>query len=250
MARNPRLEHVKTKARTRGDVRSVGVAYLSRLYPVVYHMHEVLRLHSGDEISIGTSMRQYVIALATHLETFFRDMLRFAIERDTSVFERLVRENHLRVPSAPDLASAGVTAFDFVAEAVTLQSAASVAGALDSFFPSSGFRVAVESTALVYVIPSKSAATQGFPIVAFPNWFDDLGRIFELRHEFVHDANSTTGPKRSDLATLESLAVVLPQYVTMMFFAAQLARVGDSADGMPAMLLVEDFLANDWEVVP
>lgn len=247
MARNPRLEHVKAKVKTRGDVRDVGVTYLSRLYPIVYHMHEVLRLHVGDDTSVSTSIRQYVIALAAHLETFFRDVVRFAVERDTSAFERIVHEHHLRVPSVRDLASAGVTAFDFVAEAFTLQSAGSVAGALDSFFLPSGFRVAVERTSLPYAIPSRSARTRGFPITAFPNWFDDLAQIFELRHEFVHDANSTTGIARGHIARLESLAIVLPQYVTMMFFATQVAAI-DGSNTMPAMFLVEDFLATDWAI--
>jgi hypothetical protein len=77
-----------------------------------------------------------------------------------------------------------------------------------------------------------------------------LNSLFDLRHEFVHDANSTTMLSRSDVARLESVAVILPQYVTMMVGAVRLAAVMRGVGSMPAMLLVEDLLATDWEVAP
>lgn len=250
MVRNPKPKHVKAKVLTRGDVREVGINYLSRLYPIVHHMHEVLRLHTSDVISIQTSVHQYVVALASHLETFFRDTLRFALEQDALFFDRIVHAQHLRLPDEHQLAQAGVTRFDFAAEAFTLQSAESIASALDPLFAPNGFRAAVESSQFVYAIPSRSALGCGFPLSAFPNWWTDFSQLFELRHEFVHDANSKSSVEHKHIARLESLAVLLPQYVTLMILDAGPIDPANKTGMVPAMLLVEDFLAADWEIVP
>lgn len=251
MVRHPKLENVKAKARTRGDVREVGISYMSRLYPIVHHMHEVLRLHAGNDVSIQTSIRHYVIALATHLETFFRDIFRFTLEQDVSFFDRIVQVHRLRLPTEQELAQEGITRYDFVAETLTLQSAGSIAEALDPLFAPAGFKAAVENTRLVYAIPSRSAVTHGFPLSAFPDWWKDFTQLFELRHELLHDANSTTCIERTYIARLESLAVILPQYVTLMVFTNGHSKtINMMEDGLPAFLLVEDFLATDWEIAP
>jgi hypothetical protein len=248
MARNPKLEHIKAKVRTRGDVREVGISYFSRLYPIVFHMHEVLRLHAGNDTSIRTSIRQYVIALAGHLETFFRDIFRFALEQDVSFFDRIVQEHRLRVPEESVLAQEGVTRYDFVSEAMTLQSVGSIAGAFDLLFLPDGFRTSIETTRLAYAIPSRAALVHGFPLSAFPNWWQDLTQLFELRHELTHDANSTTCIEPSHIARLESLAVILPQYMTLMVFTSG-GTEANKADAIPAIFLIEDFLATDWKIV-
>lgn len=248
MPRNPKLDHVKAKAGTRGDVHEVGWKYLSRLYPIVHHMHQVLLLHRDDESSLQVSTRQYVIALATHLETFFRDIFRYALESDSHIFDHTVRKHRLRVPSDHDLAQQGVTGYDFIAESLTLQSAESIADALDPLFVPNGFRFAVEHTQFQYAIPSKSAFGQGFPLTAFPDWWQDFTQIFNLRHEFIHDANSAAFVRPLEVGRLESLAVILPQYVTMMVGAVRLVFTVQSLGNVVPMFLVEDILATDWEV--
>ncbi|PKQ82948.1 hypothetical protein AOX56_00025 [Aeromonas sobria] len=222
---------------------------MSRLYPIVHHMHEVLRLHASDETSIQTSIRQYVIALAGHLETYFRDIFRFALEQDASFFDRIIQAHCIRLPAEHALEHEGITRYDFISEALTLQSAGSVAGALDPLFLPDGFQAAVENTRLVYAVPSRSALGHGFPLSAFPNWWKDFTQLFELRHELVHDANTRYCVEGSHIARLESLAVVLPQYVTLMVLTNGHPETINKADATPAILLVEDFLATDWEAV-
>jgi hypothetical protein len=249
MVRAPKLEHVKAKVQTRGDVRAVGINYMSRLYAVVHHMHEVLRVRGEDTDLIQTSIRQYLIALAGHLETFFRDIFRFTLENDASFYDRTVQAHRLRLPAAKQLVEVGITGFDYVAETLTLQSASSIAEALDPFFLPNGFRSAVENTQLVYAVPSRSAIGRGFPLVMFPEWWEDLSQLFQLRHELIHDANSTSFIERHVIARLEALAVMLPQYVTLMVFSSGAQEAAEQEDRLPAMLLVEDFLAKDWQIV-
>jgi hypothetical protein len=213
-------------------------------------MHQVLHLHSDDKDSLQTGMRQYVIALASHLETFFRDVFRYALENDRRVYDQILQRERIRVPSEQELVSQGITRHDFVAETLTLQSAGSIASALDPLFPPRGFRIAVEQTQLEYAVPARSARGRGFPMSAFPDWWQDLSKIFELRHEFAHDANSTASMSASEMARLESLAVMLPQYVIIMAGAARLVAAGSAPGVLPAMLLVEDLLADDWQTVP
>lgn len=250
MARNPRIEHVKAKAHTRGDVREVGIRYMSRLYPVVHHMHEVLRLHANNDASIQTSIGQYIVALVSHLETFFRDIFRYSLEGDASFFGNIVQLHRIKIPLEDVLEKEGFTIYDFVAEVLALQSAESVAKAFDPLFPPYGFRKSVENTRIVYTVPSRSALAQGFPVFAFPNWWGDFAQLFDLRHELIHDANATYCVERSRIAELESLAIILPQYVTLMVFAKVHPEIVDKSDGTAAILLVEDFLATDWLVIP
>ena len=250
MARTPKIDHVRSKVQTRGDVREVGWQYLSRLYRVVYHMHQVLNRHSEDKVSLQISKQQYVVALACHLETFFRDIFRYVLENDQKVYNQIVQAELIRVPSERDLVAHGVTRFDFVAETLTLQSAGSIASALDPFFSPNGFRFAVEHTQHEYAVLTKSECGRGFPLSLFPDWWQDLSNIFEMRHEFTHDANSTASVTAQEIARLESLAVLLPQYVVMMVGAVRIVAVGPDHGKLPAMLLVEDLLSEDWEIVP
>lgn len=250
MARSPRLDHVRSKVQTRGDVREVGWQYLSRLYPVVHHMHQILHHLSTDTASLEIGKRQYVVAIAGHLETFFRDIFRYVLENDQCVYDQIVQTARIRVPAEHDLAVQGVTRHDFVAEALTLQSAESIASALDSMFSPNGFRFAIEHTQHTYAVPAKSACSRGFPLSVFPDWWQDLSKIFDMRHELVHDANSTAFVSSVEMARLESLAVLLPQYVTMMVGAVRLVAADPVHGELPAMLLVEDLLADDWQTVP
>ncbi|WP_437992294.1 HEPN domain-containing protein [Sorangium sp. So ce145] len=250
MARSPKLEHVRSKVQTRGDIREVGSKYLSRLHPVVHHMHQVLGRHSDDKSSLQIGTRQYVIALAGHLETFFRDIFRYILENNPEVYNQIVQGEHIRVPVERDLAAHGVNRHDFVAEAFTLQSAGSIASALDPLFSPKGFRFAVEHSQLEYAVPARSAMGRGFPLSAFPDWWQDLSKILDLRHEFAHDANSTASVDAFEMARLESLAVLLPQYVTIMVGAVRLVAGSPCHEELPVMLLVEDLLANDWQIVP
>lgn len=250
MARSPRLNHVRSKVQSRGDVREVGWQYLSRLHPVVHHMHQVLRRHSTDTVSLEIGKRQYVIALAGHLETFFRDIFRYVLETDQRVYDEIIEKERIRVPAEHDLAVQGVTRHDFVAEALTLQSAGSIARALDPMFSPNGFRFAIEHTQHAYAVPAKSVCGRGFPLSVFPDWWQDLSKIFDMRHEFAHDANSTTSVSSVEMARLESLAVLLPQYVTMMVGAVRLVAAYPIHGELPAMLLVEDLLTEDWQMEP
>jgi hypothetical protein len=249
MVRTPKLEHVKTKAQTRGDVRAVGVNYLSRLYAIVRHMHEVLRVHGEDSALIQTSIQQYLIALASHLETFFRDVFRFALEHNTPFFDRTVQIHRLRLPPAQQLVEIGITRFDYVAETLTLQSASSIADALDPFFSPNSFRSAVENTQLVYVVPSRSVIGQGFPLTVFPGWWENLSQLFQLRHELIHDANSTFVVEWPVIERLEALAIMLPQYVTLMVFSFENLGAAEQENPLPAILIVDDFLAQDWQII-
>src|SRR5262245_53178414 len=113
MTRRPPLDRVASKALSRGDVRSVGMACLQRMFMLAYHMHEVLRLHPGDGLSVQVGMRQYVIALATHLETFFRDLIRALAEADTDGFARLVSSTDFQWPADVELTARGLTRYDF-----------------------------------------------------------------------------------------------------------------------------------------
>ena len=248
MARNPKIEHIKTKVRTRGDIREVGTKYLFRLYPIVHHMHEVLRLHAKDNDSIQTSIHQYIISLASHLETFFRDIFRYSIEYSEIFCDRIIKAHRLRLPADDDLAQQGIARYDFIAETMTLQSLGSIANVFDLLFLPEGFRAAVENTQCIYGVPSRSAVTRGFPILAFPNWWQDFTQIFELRHELVHDANSTLYIDRQLIAKLESLAVIMPQYVVLMINANHFSMPYHN-DTVPTIFLVEDFLAKDWCIV-
>ena len=260
MIRAPKFEQIKAKARTRGNILEVRISYLSRLYVIVHHMHEVLRLHAGNNTSIQHGIRQYVMDLAGHLETFFRDLFRFTLEQDASFFDRIVQAHHLKLPTEARLTQHGVSRYDFVAETLTLQSVGSIAIAFDPLFFPATFRNAVETSDILYAIPSRSGVARGFPLSAFPNWWDDFTRLFALSHAFDHDANSTTLVDRAEIARLESLAVILPQYVALMVpshrsCGAEQARYlvtggVDKADAIPVIFLVEDFLATDWEIVP
>ena len=190
-----------------------------------------------------------MIALASHLETFFRDIFRFTLEHNASFFERTVQAHRLRLPAEQQLVEMGGSRFDYVAETLTLQSVSSIGDAFDPLFRPDSFRWAVENTQLVYAVPSRSAIGKGFPLAAFPEWWENLSQLFQLRHELIHDANSTSVIERPVIARLESLAILLPQYVALMVVPNGNEEVGEQEEALPAMLLVEDFLAKDRQIV-
>ena len=83
-----------------------------------------------------------------------------------------------------------MTRYDFVAETLTLQSAVSISDALDLYFYPGGFRSAIESSRIIYAVPSRGARASNFPLSAFPGYWEDLKQIFDLRHELAHPSST------------------------------------------------------------
>jgi hypothetical protein len=73
-----------------------------------------------------------------------------------------------------------------------------------------------------------------------------LGRTFSLRHEFAHDANSKTLVLAEEIRRIETTALLTCQITALLPGIAP--KVVVNGGNLPAILLVEDLISDDWEI--
>lgn len=139
--------------------------------------------------------------------------------------------------------SEGVSAEEFAASA-SFQNAEAINQNLSIFFSTSFFEV-LDQFELVCDIPA--ARRPGPAHLKLPSsWQSDLDRVFSLRHEFAHDANSKTQVRTEEMQRIETTALLICQITAMLPGIEPSIIV--SGRPLPAILLVADLISNDWEI--
>jgi hypothetical protein len=191
-------------------------------------------------------MRAYIIGIAACLETFFRDLYLFRLQSDSALIQEVLTENGLResINNLPKYLANGLPAEEFAAAQVSFQSAVAIDKNFAIFFGESFFD-ALDQFELVCEVP---ASKQPGParLKMLPGWRIDVDRVFSLRHEFAHDANSTTKVSIEEMRGIETTALLLCQ-MTGWFSELRSGRIYTSRD-LPAVLLISDLIADDWEL--
>jgi hypothetical protein len=194
------------------------------------------------------AMKSYIIGMAACMETFFRDLYLSVLERDAGLIRKVLTTNPRRDSDAAmqRYLDDGVPLPEFAAAQVSFQNAESIDRNLSVFFVNGTFFGVLGNFELLCAIPS--ANEPGLArMKLLPDWEQHLARIFALRHEFAHDGNSKTMIDPQEMRALETTAILICQ---MASFLEPLGSSGTLSDesSVPALLLIADLMADDWEL--
>jgi hypothetical protein len=233
----------------RGDARGAVLNFLLNLSQYARFMREFLPMRPERNGVLQVAMKSYIIGMAACIETLFRDLYLSVLERDAGLIKKALSTNPRRDSDAAiqRYLDDGVPLPELAAAQVSFQNAESIDRNLSVFFIHSTFFEALGDFELLCAIPSVNRPGLA-RMKLFPDWQEHLARIFVLRHEFAHDGNSKTVIDLQEMRSLETAAILICQ---MAGFLEPLGSAGNSTDEstVPALFLIEDLIADDWEFV-
>jgi hypothetical protein len=232
----------------RGDAQGFVLNFLLNFSAHARLMRTFLPPTEEKKDILQAAMRAYTIGMAASLETYFRDLYLCLLERDPNLVQKALDVNGRResVTAMSGYLADGVSTAEFAATQVSFQSAGAINRNFSVFFETGPFFDVLDRFELVCAIPSVKRPGLA-QLKLFPGWQTDLARIFNLRHEFAHDANSKTQLDPHEMRRLETTAIVLCQLTA---YSPEITpSVGQDESSVPVILLISDIIADDWEVV-
>jgi hypothetical protein len=245
MSAMKKADILKQRESHRGDPQAFVLGFIVNYSGPARLMHSFLPPTKGKEDVFQAAMRAYIIGIAACVETFFRDLYFYLIKRDPSLLQRALKESKRRESASrlPRYLTEGASAEEFAASA-SFQNSEAINQNVSIFFSVPFFDV-LNQFELVCEVPS--AARIGPCNLKLPSsWQHDLGRVFSLRHEFAHDANSKTKINAEEMQRIETTALLICQ-ITALLPGIE-PKVVVSRRRLPVILLVEDLISDDWEI--
>ncbi len=233
---------------TRGEVWGFLVNFLGNFGRSARLMHRVLATLRDDKVVCEEAMRGYITAMASCLETFYRDLYIYVLSQDEESLRRALAEVRDKATLAEihSLLADGLTFSEIVTGKATFQSISEIDSFVSKLFHPAGYLDTLQDYEHMCLVPSRAARQARFKLD--DKWRTNLAKIFTTRHALVHDANMSFQLSANEMASLETTALFVPQLtaelVSKKFDGKGTLRIRD----LPVLILVDDLLSDDWEV--
>lgn len=236
---------LRERERHRGDPCALLLNFLVNYSAPARLMHSFLPPCEGKRDIIQAATRAYVIGIAACVETFFRDLYFYLLKRNPALLQLALKGGGRRERASrmSQYQTEGVSAEEFAAS-VSLQNAEAINKNISTFFSQPFFEV-LDQLDLVCDVPS-SRGTGPARLKLPPCWVSDLDRVFSLRHEFAHDANSKRIVSAEEMRRIETTALLICQMTVLL--PGVNAAVILNGNQLPVVLLIPDLISEDWEV--
>lgn len=238
---------LKQQSLHRGDAHSLVLSFLVNFASHARLMRTFLPPLEQKKDVFQSAMRAYVIGMASCLETYFRDLYIYVIERDPAALQKAKQANGRRDSQSviSSYLADGISEAEVAGAQVSFQNAESIDRNFAFFFGKPFFEV-LNKFEILCVVPSLNRpGLAKFGLSS--GWQDQLARIFILRHEFAHDANSKTLIDPTEMQSLEATAIVICQMSALLPGIS--ARYVVDQNAVPAILLIADIISEDWEIM-
>ena len=229
----------------RGDPQEFVLSFVVNYSAPARLMHSFLPPTKGKEDILQAAMRAYVIGIAASVETFFRDLYFYLLRHNPRLLQQALNESNRKIPASqlPRYLAEGVSAEEFAASQASFQNAQAINQNISIFFSIPFFDL-LDRFEIVCDIPFARRA--GPAQLKLPScWQSDLGRVFSLRHEFAHDANSKTLVHLEEMQSIETSALLICQITALLPGIEPQIIVSERR--LPAILLVADLVSDEWE---
>jgi hypothetical protein len=236
---------LKQRELHRGDPQAFVLSFVVNYSAPARLMHSFLPPIEGKEDILQAAMRAYVIGIAACVETFFRDLYFYLLKRNSSLLQRALKESNRTESTSrlPRYLAEGASVEEFAASA-SFQNAEAINRNVSVFFSTPFFDV-LDQFELVCDVPS-ALQSRSARLKLPPCWQSDLRRVFSLRHEFAHDANSKTMISAEEMRRIETTALLICQ-ITALLPGVE-PQIIVSQKRLPVILLVADLISDDWEI--
>lgn len=244
MSLNPNI--LKAFKESRGEPISYLQNFIINISTSAQLMHAVLREFRTNEAIFKEACKNYIISLTSCLETFYRDLYVFVLEKDPESLKLILPELREKVSLAEvhALLESGFSFAEITSTRVNFQNLEQVECFFSKIFRPTGYLGTMDAFELECFIISKMVRAK----IRLPeNWRSKLSQLLMKRHEYVHNANSKFTLTSSEMAETEALVLLLVQLTShcmaQKFGGKSALHLGE----FPAILLVDDLLADDWE---
>lgn len=209
---------------------------------------------SGRPSEATQEARKYfIIALVGCLETFFRDMFIYCLEKKPGLMDAFLQETGIQISSADRqrASQAQIPLSEYISGTVNFQNLDAIERNFRCFFTGSGSLFSrLNSLEKIVSIPSR--AEKGLAKLTLPpDWRAVLDELLRLRHRLTHDANYTPELPNQTLAKYEAYAAWIPQF----FHFAVAEHIPSHSilvdqNRRPVFLIIDDLVSDDWVIVP
>lgn len=242
-----KIQNIKTLKDTRGVPTNYFLNFLQNMARAAILMHKVLDTCRNEECVIKEACRNYVIALASCMETFYRDLCLFVISNDDQVLKVILGEVREKATFADihQILCDGATFPDIASSSLGFQNIEQIEASMSKIFPPKGYISSITEFELECLVLAKEArATIRLP----EDWRAKFADFFQRRHEYVHNSNFDFDLSLSEMAGLEALVLLTAQLTAHNIAQRYSGKGALMMAGHPVLFLVEDFLRTDWEL--
>lgn len=215
-------------------------------------MHKMLKEKENKDL-IKVSTCQYLSSLVTCWETFFRDITVYITSIDSHVKDEILLKLKLKNSEIEDI-EADIKIHEYLSKCFNFQNLTDVRSALFPLFNADLFSVV---TSYRFLNPSTSGSQENLFCIElmYPDYSNVLDKVFELRHQIVHDANAVKGITFDGefIQKFEYIFLFIPQVLSMLLCNKyKLPRIvfEDNGKSYHYIASVGDLIADDWYVVP
>ena len=231
---------------TRGEERAYLANFIVNFGRAAYLMHHTLAQFRERRALMQEATKNYVVSMASCLETFYRDFLVYVLSLDETTLERILPElkGKTTYGDIHSLLKEGLTFSDIAVAEARFQSLAEIDSFMSRMLFPKNYLEELSSFSLDCIIPSRGKRGA---MILWKDWRLEFASIFAHRHSLVHDANKPCTIDFPEIQKLEALALTVPQ-ITAELVAQKFPVKGTlRGNGWPVLLLVEDVIAEDWE---
>lgn len=243
-----RSDLIKNQKASRGGTQGFLLNFLVNFSQPAKLMHAMIPLLKGRHDLFQTAMRSYLIGMAACLETFYRDLYICVLDEDPKLLRSSLGQikEKASLEEIHQLTVDGISFAELSASKAAFQNIDEIDRFLSTLFSHNGYLETLSEYDFVCAIPSRN--TKQAHMKLHTAWRGDFARIFQLRHEFAHDANSKTSLDPVELQRLEACALLIPQMTAALIASNRSLKIVKSGT-LPVLLTVDDLISDDWEVV-
>jgi hypothetical protein len=238
---------LKDLRETRGDENAYLANFIINFARAAFLMHKILPQFKDREVVMQEAIKNYVVSIASCLETFYRDISIYVLSLDESILERVLPDLKTKTTYADihSLLKDGIKFSEIAATEASFQSMAEIDSFMSKLFHPKGYFEELDSYSLDCLVPTRSKRVK---MQLSNQWRSEYASIFNHRHSLVHNANKPCLIQLPEIQKLEALALTVPQ-MTAELIAQKFPIKGTiRANGFPVLLLVEDVISEDWEI--
>jgi len=245
-----KTKFIKEWRATRGENYSYLSNFVSNYSVSALLMHKALSQFRNQDAIIQQSIRNYIISIASCLETFYRDLFNYVLSFDEATLERTLPELKAK-PTYSDIHSLlqdGITFSEIAAAEANFQNIQEIDLLMSKLFYPHSYLDSLEASTCEFILPTRGIRSRVQFSQMWNNWKSDFSNIFQHRHSFVHNANKPCEIKFKEIQNLESLALVVAQITSELVIHKFPIKGALRGNGLPVLLLMEDLISEDWEI--
>lgn len=238
------IQELKELRETRKSIDDFIFNYLINFERNAKLMHFVLQSLSAPETIKNTAHQQYLIALVSSLETFFRDIFVYINSVDQEFLSK--KNNKIDLPSKYDISLA-----EFISKSFNFQNLEKISAAFQELWDEDFLKRICTSEISPCGLNGKIYQTLSIAGI-FPDWAEILNTIIENRHRAVHDANYRNTVSAKTTQQAESLFLLIPQVGTHLiadkYNLPTMTLTMNNSDKFRYLFSIHDLLAEDWHI--